>query len=78
MHSPLANQNQELRTNQLHRFQGSPFLEIYTTQRSKTEKAMRQIKREQIAFYSEMLKVGSDELMRLSLDEKIFTYKLKL
>lgn len=78
MHSPLTNQNQELRTNQLHRFQGLPFLEIYPPQESKIEKGLRQLKSEKMAFYNEMLKVGSDELMKLWLAEQLFTYKLKL
>lgn len=78
MHSPLANQNQELRTNQLHLHQGLPFLEIYTAQESKIEKGLKKLKRERMAFYFEMIEVNSDELMGLWLDEQLFTYKLKL
>lgn len=72
MHSPLANQNQELRTNQLHLTQALPFLEIYPAHRSKTEKGLMQLKLERITFCSEIHKVGSDELMGLWLADQIY------
>ena len=43
-----------------------------TTQLSKIEKGLRQLKREQIPIIADILKAGSDELMTLWLADQIY------
>ncbi|MBK6701493.1 MAG: helix-turn-helix domain-containing protein [Saprospiraceae bacterium] len=50
----------------------APLLEMDTTQLSKIEKGLRQLKREQIAIIAGILKASSDELRTLWLDDQIY------
>ena len=52
--------------------QVAPWLEMDTAQLSKIEKGLRQLKREQIPIFAEILKADVDELLTLWLADQIY------
>ncbi|MBK7588678.1 MAG: helix-turn-helix domain-containing protein [Bacteroidetes bacterium] len=67
---------EKIRTSRVEQYlylrQVAPLLEMDTTQLSKIEKGLRQLKREQIPILAEILKASSDELMTLWLADQIY------
>ena len=73
MHSQFGERIRALREKQhLYLRQVAPLLEMDTTQLSKIEKGLRQLKREQIPVLAGILKTGTDELLILWLADQLY------